>query len=327
MKKVGIKNFDLFYFTNSASLKSDFFYFDEILFDPILLEELRPFAKIISTSMCDQSGNLFNAKSNEIEFLVNNGLLKEFGRVGFYNYEKYKEFKSSKTLSVIFDEGERLTKERNQLLDLFFEKQQFDKLEHLFWNLTNIADNHSILLSFISNFQHKDSTVPIIFNNRNLEFINTEKSSSVLNIVLSKFPSLDKSIEWNQVKEIKTDNVLRNKYLKLNNFINELSHKEFSIKEIEEKIEYLIREYENQLLLHNKKLKYNKYELVLNSSIGILENLIKGNILNIGKNILDIKKEKVGLEIEKQFLNGNEIAFISEVSQLTSSYQTPYNNG
>jgi len=325
MKKVGIKNFDLLYFLNSTSLKSDYLYFDEILFDPLELEKIRPFAKLVSTTICDRTGNLYKAKSKEIDFLIKNNLLSEFKRVPFSNHNKFTELKSSETILKLNEEGDKLAEERNRLIDLFFNKNQFDNLERLFTNITDTADNHSLFLSFISNFENNNHTIPIIFNNKNLNFGDSNKSSFVLNIVLNKFPSLDKNIGWKQVKEIKSDLDLKNKYFKLNNWINDLSKQEYSKIEIEEKIEHLISEYENQLRLHHKKIKYNRYELILNSSLGIIENLIKLNITQIGKNILDVKKEKVNLEIEKQFIYGNEIAYISEVNQLTSRYQTTYN--
>ena len=69
MKKIGIKIFDMLYFLNSSSLKSDFLFFDEIRYDPLQLELILPFAELVSKTICDRTGKMFEGKMKEIEFL------------------------------------------------------------------------------------------------------------------------------------------------------------------------------------------------------------------------------------------------------------------
>src|SRR5690606_6544057 len=107
MKKIGIKNFDILYFLNSSSLKSDFLFFDEIRYDPLVLKSILPFAELISKSICDRSGKMFDEKMNEIEFLLKNNFLKEFEKVGVSDCSIMNEIANSEELTIL---NSKLTK-------------------------------------------------------------------------------------------------------------------------------------------------------------------------------------------------------------------------
>lgn len=315
MKKIGIKNFDLLYFLNSSSLKSDFLFFDEIRYDRLQLESILPFAELISKSTCDRTGKMFRGKMKEIEFLSKNNLLKEFKKIKISNYSTINEITHSEQLKILQQKINELITERSKLLNFDFANNIQNRLERVFTCTTEISDLHSLFLSFISNYEGNFETTPIVFYPQNLNFNKNliSNKSKVINLTLDKFPSLKYQTEWNQIIEIKSDKDLKYKYLKLNNWINEIALEDYSINEIREKLEFMLADYEKQLKYHSKQIEYNKLELLLNSSIGIIENLVKLNLTEIGKNTINTKKEKLNLEINKQFLSGNEIAYITEV--------------
>lgn len=327
MKKIGIKNFDILYFLNSSSLKSDFLFFDEIRYDPLALKSILPFAELISKSICDKSGKMFDGKMKEIEFLSKNNLLKEFEKVGISGCTTMKEITNSEQLNILHSKLIELEKERIALFDSGFLNKLEHRLERIFTNSSEISDLHSLYLSFISNYERIQETTPILFYSDSLNYNQNliSEKSKIINITLKQFPSLKYQTEWSQIKEIKTDDELKHKYLKLNNWINTIAIENFSINEIEEKLEFMKNDYEKQLKYHSKKIKYNKLELILNSSLGIIENLIKLNFTELGSNLINVKKEKLNLEIDKQFLSGNEIAYITEVGTQSSLQKTTYN--
>ncbi|WP_100612690.1 hypothetical protein [Confluentibacter lentus] len=315
MKKIGIKNFDLLYFLNSSSLKSDFLFFDEIRYDPLQLKSILPFAELVSKSMCDRTGKMFEGKMKEIDFLSSNNLLKEFERIEISNGSAIKDLVNTEQLKNLHKKITELTTERTKLLDVNFANNIENRLERVFASSTEISDLSSLYLSFISNYEGILETTPIVFYSQNLSFNKDliSNKSQIINLTLNKFPSLKYQTEWSQIIEIKSDNDLRHKYLKLNNWINDVAIENYSTKEIQEKLEFMLLDYEKQLKYHSKQIAYNKLELILNSSLGIIENLLKLNLTEIGNNIINTKKEKLNLEINKQFLSGNEIAYITEV--------------
>ncbi|MCG8806456.1 hypothetical protein G1K75_12420 [Tenacibaculum finnmarkense] len=328
MKKIGIKNFDMLYFLNSSSLKSDFLFFDEIRYDPLQLESILPFTELISKTVCDRTGKMFEGKMKEIEFLSKNNLLKEFERIEISNCSDMNKIANSEQLKILQIKVTELITERNELLNADFADNIQNRLERVFTCSTEISDLHSLFLSFITNYEGVFETTPIVFYPQNLSFNENliSNKSKVINLTLDRFPSLKYQTEWNQIIEIKSDEELKHKYLKLNNWINEISLESYSINEIQEKLEFMLADYEKQLKYHSKQIEYSKLELLLNSSIGIIENLLKLNLTEIGKNTINAKKEKLNLEINKQFLSGNEIAYITEVGTKKSLKKTTYNN-
>ncbi len=328
MKKIGIKNFDMLYFLNSSSLKSDFLFFDEIRYDPSQLNSILPFAELVSKSICDRTGKMFEDKMEEIEFLSRNNLLNEFEIVEISNCSAMQDLVSSEQLKSLNKKITELITERNKLLDVDFKNNIQNRLERVFTCSTEITDLHSLYLSFISNYEGVFETTPILFYPKNLSCSNTliSTKSKIINLTINKFPSIKYQTDWSQIIEIKSDKDLNHKYLKLNNWINDISLESYTIKEIKEKLEFMLVDYEKQLSYHSKQMEYNKLELILNSSIGIIENLIKLNFAEIGKSIINIKKEKLNLEISKQFLSGNEIAYITEVGTKKPLIKTTYNN-
>lgn len=317
----------MLYFLNSSSLKSDFLFFDEIRYDPLQLKSILPFAELLSKSICDRTGKMFEGKMKEIEFLSSNNLLEEFERIEISNCSAMKELVSSEQLKKLHKRITKLKTERAELLDDNFANNIQSRLERVFTSSTEISDLHSLYLSFISNYEGILETTPIVFYPQNLSFNKDliSNKSKIINLTLDKFPSLKYQTEWSQIIEIKSDNDLKHKYLKLNNWINDIAIESYSTREIQEKLEFMLLDYEKQLKYHSKQIEYNKLELVLNSSLGIIENLVKLNFSEIGKNIINAKKEKLNLEINKQFLSGNEIAYVTEVGTKKSLKKTTYN--
>jgi hypothetical protein len=270
---------------------------------------------------------MFEGKMKEIEFLAKNNLLKEFGKVGISSCSAMNEITNSKQLNILHNKIFELSTERMKLVDSGFINKLENRLQRILSSSTEISDLHSLYLSYIANYEGIHETTPILFYSNSLNYnqnLMSEKSK-IINLTLKNFPTLKYETEWNQIKEIKSDNDLKHKYHKLNNWINEIATENYSVNEIEEKIEFMKNDYEKQLKYHSKQIKFNKLELILNSSIGIIENLIKLNFTELGNNLLSVKKEKLSLEINKQFLSGNEIAYITEVGSLKSLQKTTYN--
>jgi hypothetical protein len=140
------------------------------------------------------------------------------------------------------------------------------------------------------------------------------KRSQVVNLVINQFPQIDSSVKWEQIVEFKQDPDSVAKYLALRNWINEILKSNRDIHEIEEKLEYLLNNYQRHMELH--KMKYNKsnLELVVTSSLEILENIARLKFSKIAKTLFSFKENELELLEAELKAPGNELAYIDKIS-------------
>ena len=164
--------------------------------------------------------------------------------------------------------------------------------------------------SFVLNYKNQNCT-PIICENANLNQ-NADKQA-IINLIIKKFPFIDDTVRWEKIIEFKANTDAKNKLNALKNWLTDISKNNYTVTEVEQKLDYFIDEYESLLKLHKLKVKYKKFDLILTSTVGTIENLIKLNFTDIGKNLLTLKEEKINLKIEEKNLKGQEIAYISNI--------------
>jgi len=175
-----------------------------------------------------------------------------------------------------------------------------------------LSDNYSLLASLLINYVG-GTTIPTLELRSSLKQTQDYKIS--VNAVIEKFPIIDDEISWEKILDYKEDTEVKLKLKALKNFANDLAKNQYTFSEVEDKLDYLMNEYENQIKLHKLKVKYYKYDVLLNSTIGVLENIVKLNFTEIGKSHLSLKKEKVDLLLTEKNILGNEIAYIVDSTE------------
>ena len=85
---------------------------------------------------------------------------------------------------------------------------------------------------------------------------------------------------------------------------------------MEEKIEYLLNDYENHLKLHQIKYNLSTFETVVTTTSYLLENLIKFKFGEVSKMLFSFQKDKIQLMQSELDLPGKEIAFIHKANDL-----------
>lgn len=138
----------------------------------------------------------------------------------------------------------------------------------------------------------------------------TNKKASVIQFLLNDIPQPDLNTPWKQILDFRSDEDIRNKYLALIKWINNVSTSDQSLNVIEEEYESLYSDYMRRFKIH--KLKYNNsvLELLVTAGAGALVALQFGEFASSFKNLLSMKLSHVKLLEEEMNIPGREVAYI-----------------
>ena len=189
MKTIGITNIDPLHILDiKSSLINDLIYFDEILYtneQNSILEEF--FSKF-------DGGKVFKNKAQEIEYLENSGLIREYKKKERKDDdEKDRDEKINKLFLKIYSITRKLYDEQNN--DKPFESKKFD---NFFLGFRNVSQLENRVNSLVLNKKDENNYVPIIKEYYDLPFLNDdntiEKSDQIISVVLKKFPLISSNI-------------------------------------------------------------------------------------------------------------------------------------
>jgi len=93
-------------------------------------------------------------------------------------------------------------------------------------------------------------------------------SNEVLQIAFNALPVPDESTPWEQIIEYRSDEDSRHKFLELRHWMSEMARSELTPAEAEQKLEYLISQYERHLKLHRLKTNTGTLETIVTTGAG-----------------------------------------------------------
>ena len=131
-----------------------------------------------------------------------------------------------------------------------------------------------------------------------------EKPSEAITIVLRELPEPDDSVAWEQIIDFRNDADARTKFLELRNWMGDIARAKLKPLEIEQKLEYLIHQYQEHLRRHGIK-----------TTIGVLQAiiLVPFDVVNtIARALFEIKERRIDLMDKEQTAPGHEVAYIVE---------------
>ncbi|MDQ1557315.1 MAG: hypothetical protein QOD32_375 [Pyrinomonadaceae bacterium] len=151
---------------------------------------------------------------------------------------------------------------------------------------------------------------PVI--HRHLQSINTPQATKtdVVQIVINALPLIDWSTPWEQIIEYRSDPESKGKFLALKNWINDIARAKLPAAEVEDKLEWLIHDYQQHLNLHKLKTKTGAFETVITSGAELVEDLVKIKWGKVAKMLFSLNHRKVALMEAELKSPGREIAYI-----------------
>jgi hypothetical protein len=145
--------------------------------------------------------------------------------------------------------------------------------------------------------------------------------SGAISVVLKRFPIINLDTNIKKIIDFKSDPDTKIKLSRLRNWVTEISKSDMSIKEMEEKLDYLLLEYSYHMKLHRIEFDLGKIETILTTSLAFIENLTKLKLSEASKVIFDLTKTEIRLLKAENSAPGKEVAFINKLNKITS-----YNN-
>ena len=176
----------------------------------------------------------------------------------------------------------------------------------------------SRIFSIFNNYKSTDHFFPILREKYKKTTLTEELNiSDAVRVVLKKFPILSKDISIQNIIEFKTDPDTKIKLSRLRNWISEISKSNMNIKEMEEKLEYLLLEYSNQMNLHKLEYHTGTIETLVTVSLSLIENISRLNLSQASKVLFDLNRTKLKLLKAENEAPGKEVAFINKLNQLS----------
>lgn len=132
----------------------------------------------------------------------------------------------------------------------------------------------------------------------------------VVKITLSSLPIPDDSTSWEQIIEYRNDPDSQSKFLALRNWMGEVARAELTPAETEEKLEYLIDQYQQHMNLHRMKANVGVLETIATTSAEVLGDLVSFQWGKAAQALFALKRRKVALLEGELTSPGNEVAYI-----------------
>lgn len=137
-----------------------------------------------------------------------------------------------------------------------------------------------------------------------------ESEPNVFHVVLNTLPMPDDTVSWEEVLEYRSDPDSYSKFLALRNWIKDVSKNKLTPIEIEQKLEYLMDQYDRHMKVHKMKTTAGTLETIVVSTAEILEDLVKFKWGKMAKSLFSFRQRKVALLEGELKAPGSEIAYI-----------------
>jgi len=145
-----------------------------------------------------------------------------------------------------------------------------------------------------------------------------EKSANletVFQITLNNIPKPNDTVSWEKIIEFRDDPDTKGKFLGLRNWMNDISKANINPLEIEQKLEWLLHEYEQHMKFHRMKTNASTLETILVTTGEIAEDLVKFKFGKLAKLPFSIRQRKLALLEGELKAPGREVAFISKAQE------------
>jgi len=314
MSRVAIKAFTFADLLNESILKQEILFFDKVLVPKEKLIASKTFAELAIRSLPRFSHCVSTLQSNlnTLEYLQDIGSVELISQ-----HEVYIDpFNNTKNLINFNDLKNVLDSTIKRTENSGFAKQLKDSNKKTVETTLEIekinCDYISRMIAIKRNFYNQEIIFPLL----DIEMSGSEtftKKNEVYRFILSDIAIPTTSTSWKNIVEFKNSQESKRKLYHLIDWVNTISHSEMAINEIIDRYRFLYAEYEHQLNLHQMKYKKSTLEVVVNTTLEIIENALKLKISKIAKALFSIKTAEIGMMEEEANIFGREVAYIFDV--------------
>jgi len=136
------------------------------------------------------------------------------------------------------------------------------------------------------------------------------RKEDVVKVTLNALPLPDESISWEQIIEYRSDPDSRSKFLALRHWMSEVARAELTPAEVEEKLEYLIDQYQKHMKLHLMKTNVGTLETIVTTGAEFLGDLVSFKWGKAAEALFSLRRRQVALLEGELTAPGSEVAYI-----------------
>jgi hypothetical protein len=308
------------------------------LFRPDLIKRDALMFKKIGVLGCDRFVKLADeflaATSPQLNWLVEQGIIFDLPVEVLYDGnplddETKKVLDDSRKLITYYEEeiGRRnIVEDLKPYLDKEFSRQglSLESLEDVFKNPDSLKQFSITLLfgeaflrpltAYYRNTQQMDAYS--LFYAQYSELVQqTADLGDIIDITIHQLPIPDDSTSWEQILDFRNDPDTEKKFLGLRVWMNEIARAKLSPLEIEQKLEWLLQEYQDHMKLHRMKTNASTLETIIVTGAEIAESVVKFQFGKAAKILFSLRHRKLSLLEAELKSPGREIAFISKAQE------------
>ncbi|HEY6186470.1 MAG TPA: hypothetical protein VIW80_02240 [Pyrinomonadaceae bacterium] len=274
---------------------------DALIFDRIALSSISDFKRmVVEGAGRDQLGNI----AKEFSWLLEKGVIFE----PKFTVQDDEALRGNEQLESI---RKLLAQHRRQR-----EKLNFNR-KGVFWNHWDIWNEYlARSLAIILRVSRKLDAYPI--SNLTGSPRNAPKNE-IVTVVINALPMPSESTSWEQIIEYRSDPDSHSKFLALRNWMNDISQTNLTSIEVEQKLEYLIDQYQQHMKLHRIKTNTGTLETVLVTGSEIIEDLVRFKFSKVAKALFTVKHRKIALLEGELTAPGHELAYIIKARETFQS--------
>jgi len=172
--------------------------------------------------------------------------------------------------------------------------------------------------SYLAWHEREQLVHPVVFPFVPLEGVPVSLSEThkVLSIVLKRLPTASEDLPLEDIIAFKRDPDTQYKFAKFWHWTQNLATGAANQHEVEEQLDWLITDYSHHLAQLTKQINHERVEVLVATPAEIAEDLVKMRWSKLVKGLLALRRTKINAHAAELKLPGNEVAYITEASEL-----------
>lgn len=155
--------------------------------------------------------------------------------------------------------------------------------------------------------------VPIVNQFEDMDLDANADRDAVIRLTIREFPVPSDITPWEAIQDFKHDKDAQDKYWALRRWVNKTGKCGLKHYEVTDELRGLLNDYEKSMKLHKMKHQTGIFEVVVCTTTGILEDLVKFKWSDAMKAVFDVQRQDVKLRDDEKDMPGREVAYISHV--------------
>jgi hypothetical protein len=157
---------------------------------------------------------------------------------------------------------------------------------------------------------HRMDAYPVLTLSGILSPEASSNKHQIIRIVINSLPFPDDSTSWEQIAEFRSDPDSHSKFLALRHWMSEVARAELTPAEVEEKLAYLIDQYQRHMKLHRMKTNTGTLQTIVTTSAEVIGDLVSFKWGKAAEALFAIKQRQVALLEGELTAPGSEVAYI-----------------